>query len=413
MLVVVLLFSFITICFSPKLKHLENKVFQENLKAMGSFLDSLLGIKTIKFLTLEGEKIEEWKNVYSSSLNNVYITEKYSIIIQFFISSIFISSQISIYWLGAYFTFLEKITIGEYIAFTMIFSMIINPLRNVSRIWFMLTELSITFERLNDIFIQKRENISFNNSVLSFRYKDIKISNLSFSYNTNQSKNVLTDINVIIPYGKRISIVGRNGSGKTTFVNLLTALYSNYKGNILIGNNDFKNIQLKDIRSNIAIIPQEIYIFNGTIRENILCSNPSASENDLLKAVKLADLENYLTKNYFGLDYKIGSSGSELSGGQKLKIAFARLFLTKPDIIILDEATSVLDIESETIIMNNLNNHFKDITIISIAHRLNTVKKSDIILVFDEGEIVEEGNHNELINRKGEYFNFMKTYLEF
>ncbi|PIE79394.1 MAG: hypothetical protein CSA15_03230 [Candidatus Delongbacteria bacterium] len=410
---VVLLFSLITIYFSPKLRHLENKVFQENLKSMGSFLDSLLGIRTIKFLTLEEKKIEEWKKDYSSNLSNVYKSEKYSILIQFLINAIFVSSQIFIYWLGAYFIFFQKITIGDYIAFTMIFSMIINPLKNISRIWFMITELSITFDKLNDIFIQKEEEISTNENNLSFKNKDIKINNLSFSYNPNKNKNILTDINIKIPYGKKISIVGRNGSGKTSFVNLLTALYSNYNGSIFIGNDNFKNIQLRNIRSNIAIIPQEVYIFNGTIRENILCSNPNASEKDLLKAIKLADLEYYLTNNYFGLDYKIGSSGSELSGGQKLKIAFARLFLMKPDIIILDEATSVLDIESENIIMNNLNNYFKNITIISIAHRLNTVKNSDIIFVFNEGKIVEEGSHEELLAIKGEYFNFMKTYLDF
>ncbi|MBK6444399.1 MAG: peptidase domain-containing ABC transporter [Bacteroidetes bacterium] len=249
--------------------------------------------------------------------------------------------------------------------------------------------------------------------LLSLENFKIVLKNLSFRYSGSEENYQIRNVNLEINKGENIGIVGRNGSGKTTLVKLLLNLYPDYEGEISMDQHELRKINPNALRSKIFLFPQDIYIFSGTIKENIQFGNLDADLDAIIQAAKLANLHDYVKGLYLGYNHKVGDTGGNLSGGQKLKIGFARLFISNPDVIILDEASSMLDIESETIIMNNIRSHFKGKTIISIAHRLNTLKNADRVLVLESGEVVEDGHHDQLIALNGLYYKFMKTYVDY
>jgi ATP-binding cassette subfamily B protein len=261
--------------------------------------------------------------------------------------------------------------------------------------------------------MQETETGSVIDLVNHFSTDNIKVKDLSFRYNEKGAEYVLKNLNFEIKKGEQIGIVGRNGTGKTTLVKLFLKLYPDYKGQIFFDNHELHELNPAILRNKVFLFPQDIYIYNGTIKENILYGNLAASDDDIIRAAKLAGLHDFIKSQYLGYNQKVGDEGSDLSGGQKLKIGFARLFLTKADIIILDEAGSMLDVEAEKFIMQNVRAHFKGKTIITIAHRMHTLRNADRILVIDDGEIVEQGNHNELMKQEGLYHKFITTYIDY
>lgn len=409
----VILFSVFTIYYAPIMRSLIYKVFYKNLETLGEFLDSLLGIKVVKLLSIENFKFRQWKNKYKKILNVVLESEEKGIIVHSLQRSIFFLSQVSVFWIGAYMTFNNEITIGQYLAITAIFLIVMNSLNNLSLIWYNLAELWVSIGRLNDVLIQETENASVLELSNSFSTDKIIIQNVSFRYNEKGADYVLKNLNIEINKNEYIGIVGRNGSGKTTLVKLLLNLYPHYEGKILLGNQELRELNPATLRKKIFLFPQDIYIFNSTIKENILYGNLNANIDEIIQAAKLADLHNFVKSLHLGYNHKVGDTGGNLSGGQKLKIGFARLFLSNPDIIILDEASSMLDIESEQVIMNNIKEHFSGKTIITIAHRMQTLKNADRILVIDNGAIIETGNHSQLMQQKGLYYTFISTYIDY
>ncbi len=401
-----------TVYFTPRLKQLENKVFHENVKTMGQFLDTLLGIQNVKLLGIEKLKFWKWKNQYTKALNKVLTTEQTYINLSTLLSAIAFFSQAAVYWTGAYLAFQQEMTIGQYIAFITIFTVVINSVTNLSNLWFLFTELSVSYERLNDILVEPSEKIDITESLPIPREKnDIEFKKLNFKYQENREDWVLEDINLKIETGSFIGIVGRNGSGKSTLVKLIARLYDSYEGKLTVGGLELRSHDPFQYRKRVAVIPQDIYLFDGTIKENILYGNPQATDEEVIEASKKAQLHDFVKENYLGYNLKIGENGMNLSGGQKLRIAFARLFVSNPEIIILDEASSALDLESEASITKNLLEHFKGKTIISVAHRLSTVKNCDEILVMDKGQIVERGSHDQLVKSGGIYEQFLNAYL--
>ena len=409
----VALYAGVTAYYAPIMRGLVYKVFYRNLETLGEFLDSLLGIKSIKLLAIENFKFRQWKNKYKKTLNVVLESEHKGILLHSVQRSIYFLSQLAVFWIGGYMTFNNEISIGQYLAITAIFLMVLNSLFNLSGIWYNLTELWVSLGRLNDVLVQETEDTSVLDLTDHFSTETISIKNLSFRYSDKDQHYILKDLNLEITQGQHIGIVGRNGTGKTTLVKLLVNLYPTYEGEILYGSHELKKLNPLMVRKKVFLFPQDIYIFNGTIKENILYGNLNAETDDIIRAAKLAGLHDYVKSQYLGYNHKVGDTGSNLSGGQKLKIGFARLFLSDPDVIILDEASSMLDVESEGMIMANLKAHFKTKTIISIAHRMHTLKNADRILVIDQNRIAEDGKHDELMASKGVYYGFMNTYLDF
>lgn len=406
------LFILCTILFTPRIRRLQEKVFYENAKTMGGFVDTLLGITTVKLLAIETLKFWEWRTTYKHTLNKVLTASRTQIILNSLLRTIMFLGQISVYWIGAYITFNGGLSIGQYIAFISIFAMMMHSVVTISDLWFVLTDMSVTFARMNDVFMQEPEKADLATQSTVLNHGGIEFKNVWFSYE-GSDHHVLSDVSLTIRPGEHIGVVGRNGSGKTTLVKLLVKLYEQYKGGIFIGGTELRNMHPQYLRMKVYMLPQEVYLFNGTIADNIRLANPAASNEDVIRAAKNADLHDFVRSLYLGYNQKIGESGSNLSGGQRLKVAFARLFLSDPDVIILDEASSALDVISEQKIVTNIYEHFRSKTVISIAHRLTTLQHVDRIIVLDEGRISEEGSHGELLEKQGAYYKFIRTYVEF
>ncbi len=391
-----------------------NRVFFKDLVVLGKFLDVLLGINTVKLLGMEEMKFMSWKNEYKRGLNVVLESEKEQTIFFTLQRGIFFFSQIAVFWLGAYWVFNDELTLGQYLAAIAIFMIVLNALNSVAFLWIQINDLSISFARINDVLVQETEPHDILESKKLGPIENISVRNLSFKYPGANNALVLKDISLEIKKGQKIGLVGRNGTGKSTLVKLIVNLYSEYAGDIVINEGiNVLDVNLHDLRKRVFMFPQDIYIFNGTIRENIICANPNASNEEVVRAVELAELHDFVKSLHFGYNQKIGDEGANLSGGQILKIGFARLFLCNPDIIILDEASSQLDVQTERNILRNIKSKFKEKTIISIAHRINTLKKSDVIYVLDNGMISESGSHKKLMKKKGLYFDFIKTYVSY
>jgi len=410
----VLLYLGTSAWFTPKIISLVQKVFYRNVQTLGAFLDTLLGMQTVKLLAVENHMFNQWKNRYRRALNVVVDAEKEGIVLHTFQRSIYYLSHISVLWLGAYMTFRQEITIGQYLAISAIFLVVLNALNSLSAIFYNLTELSVSLQRLNDVLVQETEGDASSPKLSSFNATPVELRDVSFSYHPMQGQQVLHHINLTIRRGEHIGIAGRNGSGKTTLAKLLLNLYPQYEGSITMDGKSLRDLNLGVLRRKIFHFPQEIYLFNGTIMENIRYGNMDASTEDIIKAAERADLHELVQQLHLGYNHQVGDLGGSLSGGQRLKIGFARLFLSNPELIVLDEASSMLDVETEHRIITNVKAHFHEATIISIAHRMNTLRTADRILVLDQGTIVEEGTHDHLMTLpNGLYAGFMKTYINY
>ena len=328
------LYMLITIIFTPKIRNLLNKIFYKDAAVLGKFMDTLLGINSVKLLGIEKLKFWKWQGEYKRNLNTVLTSTKAQIHLMSFQRSLHYIAQMVVYWLGAYKTFQGTLSLGQYLAFITIFTIILNALNNVSHLWLNLTQLSVTTARLNDVLVQQAEIAPLQNQFNLDTITQIRLEDVRFKYNRQQEKNILDGLNITIQKGEKIGLVGRNGAGKTTLVKLLVNLYPQYEGKIWVNQTEVRQIHPRILRKKIFLFPQDIYVFNGTFRENIACANPSAKMDDIISAAKLAELHDFVKSLYLGYNHKIGEGGSNLSGGQKLKIGFARLFLSNPDVII-------------------------------------------------------------------------------
>lgn len=230
----------------------------------------------------------------------------------------------------------------------------------------------------------------------------IEFKNVSFGYN-DKDKEVLSNINLSIKEGEKVALVGPSGGGKTTICNLIPRFYDTTQGSIYLDNNDIKKVTLKSLRKNISIVQQDVYLFAGTVYENIAYGDPNATREQIIEAAKLAGAHEFISELKDGYDTYVGERGVKLSGGQKQRISIARVFLKNPKILILDEATSALDNESEYLVSKSLERLAKGRTTLTIAHRLTTIQNADRILVLNENGIVEQGSHKELLDKKGVY----------
>jgi ATP-binding cassette subfamily B protein len=256
------------------------------------------------------------------------------------------------------------------------------------------------FQRYLEIMGEDKEKDKENAIELENVEGEIEFRSVDFSY---EGKNVLKDVSVKISKGKMLALVGASGGGKTTFCNLIPRFYEVDKGDILIDNKSIYDVKLESLRENIGIVQQEVFLFTGTIRENILYGKVDATEEELLEAARMANIHEFINTLPEGYDTYIGERGVKLSGGQKQRISIARVFLKNPPILILDEATSALDNATERIIQESLEKLCAGRTTIVVAHRLSTIKNADEIIVLGNTGIIEQGSHEELMQKQGDY----------
>ncbi len=313
-------------------------------------------------------------------------------------------SSIIVIWIGGGMVINQTLTIGEITAFVAYLGLLIWPVIAFGWVMNIIQQASASMKRLlkfwdEDIEIKDSEKTKFTiNSIGG----NIEFKNVSFRY-SDKNTYVLKNINIKVNKGETIAIVGRTGVGKTSLINLITRLYETSEGEILIDGNNIKEIPLKVLRKNIGLVPQETFLFSETLRNNILYGNNIGNESDVLKASKISKLDNDVESFPLGYDTILGERGITLSGGQKQRTSLARAIAINPKILILDDSFSAVDTNTEEEILKNLKEFMKDRTSIIISHRISTVKEADKILVLENGEIAEQGKHDELVLLNGIY----------
>jgi ATP-binding cassette, subfamily B, bacterial len=313
--------------------------------------------------------------------------------------------------LGAYFVYQKEMTIGSLLTFTNLVGYLVYPLTGMAGQWAGFQRSITAIERIIDL-VEKpvvSSELSAYSPVKS-HIRSIEFKNVTFSYDEN--KTIFSNLNLQIPSGKMVALVGPSGAGKTTLFNLLQGFYQPQLGQILIDGVSTEELTLSELRSAIAHVPQETFLFAGSIRDNLLMARPGISGPEMIEASKQACIHEFIMGLPEGYDSEIGERGIKLSGGQKQRIAIARAILKDAPILLLDEATSALDSNTETIVKQALEHLMKDKTTIVIAHRLSTIQNADLIVVVDEGEVVQTGTHEELIEQEGLYQNLNTTVLK-
>jgi subfamily B ATP-binding cassette protein MsbA len=292
---------------------------------------------------------------------------------------------------------------AEFITFIVMFSQLLRPIQGVANSVGYIHKAKVSLDRINEIFDTDEKIYEAENPVkLDELSKELKFEKVSFKY---KDEYVLKDINFTIPQGKTYALVGESGSGKSTISDLLPRFYDVNQGAIFYDDTNIKDASIKDLRSHIGIVSQESILFNDTVRNNIIFGTENASDEEIINAAKIANAHEFIMNLENGYDTNIGERGNKLSGGQKQRMSIARAVLKNPSIMILDEATSALDTESEKLVQDALEKLMKNRTSLVIAHRLSTIRNADNILVLSKGEIKETGTHEELIAKKGLYYN--------
>lgn len=295
-----------------------------------------------------------------------------------------------------------NLTGEEFLTFIIVFSQLLRPISSIAFNLGALNKAEVSQDRINEILAADEKIYEAENPIaLPVLKKGISYKNISFKYNDEW---VLKNIDLHIPQGKTVALVGESGSGKSTISDLLPRFYDIQEGEILFDDVNIKEASITDLRSHIGMVTQESILFNDTVRNNIAFGLISAKDEDIIEAAKIANAHDFIMSLENGYDTNIGERGNKLSGGQKQRVSIARAVLRNPSILILDEATSALDTESEKLVQDALEKLMQNRTSLVIAHRLSTIKNADLIVVLQKGKIVEQGTHNELIEKKGFYF---------
>ena len=365
--------------------------------------DSLQGIRVVKSFANEDVEMAKFekdnKRFLKVKKRAYYFMGGFHCCTRFFDGMIYL--LVSIY--GIYLITKGTLSVGNFTASLLFVSTIMTSIRTIMDFNEQFQRGITGIDRFFEVMDEPMEQDSPNAVELTDVKGNISFKNVSFHYEDSE-RLVLKNLNIDIPQGKNIAIVGASGGGKTTFCNLIPRFYDTDSGEITLDGENIKNIKLSSLRKNIGIVQQDVYLFSGTVKENISYGDPSKSDAEIIEAAKNADAHDFIMQLKDGYDTYIGERGVKLSGGQKQRISISRVFLKNPAVLILDEATSALDNETERIIQSSLEKLCKGRTTVTIAHRLSTVKNADEIIVLSSEGIVERGSHKELMNKKGVYY---------
>jgi subfamily B ATP-binding cassette protein MsbA len=379
-----------------------------NAEVTGRLTESLAGVRVIKAFNAEEQENKTFEEGVERLFNNV--KRSLTATAAMTSSSTFLLGLAStgIMGIGGYKIMTGELTVGDFLSFTLLLGFMIAPIVQMSNIGSQLTEAMAGLDRTEELMNMEAEEDAGNRTEeLPNMIGNIVFNDVSFAY--EKGKEVIHNISFEAASGTVTALVGSSGSGKSTIAGLSATFLNPKSGMITIDGKDLSKVKLNHYRRNLGVVLQDEFLFEGTIRENILFPRPNATEEQLTNAVNAAYVNEFTDRFDDGLDTLIGERGVKLSGGQRQRIAIARAILADPKIIILDEATSNLDNESEALIQKSLNELMKGRTTFVIAHRLSTIKKADQILVIEDGRIAERGNHDELIQSEGRYYD-LHTY---
>ncbi|NRR92978.1 ABC transporter ATP-binding protein [Winogradskyella undariae] len=374
-----------------------------NAEVTGRLTETLAGVRVIKAFNAEEQENKTFEVGVERLFQNVKKSLTATAIMTSSSTFLIGVATTGIMGIGGYYMIIGDMTTGEFLSFTLILGFMIAPIVQMSNIGSQLTEALAGLDRTEELMNIAAEDEQEDRTIQLDKVKgDIKFNNVSFAY--EEGKPVLHNIDFYAPSGSVTALVGSSGSGKSTIAGLSATFLNPESGEITIDGQDLSKVVLSSFRQNLGVVLQDEFLFEGTIRENIMFPRPNATEAQLQNAVKAAYVNEFTDRFDDGLETLIGERGVKLSGGQRQRIAIARAILADPKIIILDEATSNLDTESEGLIQKSLSELTNDRTTIVIAHRLSTIKKADQILVIEAGKIAERGTHDELLEAKGRYY---------
>lgn len=402
-LIMIVLYTIIVLCYRNPVERSNRHVMENNAQLQSYFKESIDGIETIKATCanqkIKAETTSRFNNFINAVVKNNFITMTQDTLA----SSIELIGTAIILWVGFALVLAGQVTIGSLVTFYILLAYFTEPIKNIIELQPTIQTAIVAADRLNDILDLEKESCPKNslqlNNTQSWEFK-----NINFRYGNRDL--VLQDVSMNIRRGEKIAIVGESGSGKTTLAKLLLRFYQPEKGAILIDGKEINEINLNSLRQDIAYVNQNTFLFSDTIRNNLRLVNSELTDDEIEQACKISQANQFICELPMGYDTPLDENGANLSGGQRQRLAIARALLQKPQLLILDEATSNLDTITETAIKNTIFNSNRELTCIIIAHRLSTIKNCDKIYVMDHGKIIESGTHTELMEKKGKYASF-------
>ncbi len=398
------IFILLTIVASPIIyRQLRDKA-ERNAETQSYLVEVMTGIQTVKAQNIELRSRWQWQQRYARFVSagfKTVITSTLASSASGFLNKI---SSLLVLWVGTYMVLKGELTLGQLIAFRIISGYVTSPILRLAQVWQNFQETSLSLERLADIVDtpqeaeEDRQNIPMPAIRGAVRYE-----NVSFRFKSSSALQ-LNNVSLEIPSGAFVGIVGQSGAGKSTLTKLLARLYEPEAGRILIDEYDINKVELYSLRRQIGFVPQDTLLFEGTVEENIALTNPDASSEEIIEAAKIAVAHDFILNLPRGYNTRVGERGASLSGGQRQRIAIARTVLQNPRMLILDEATSALDYITEQQVYLNLRETFKGRTVLFITHRLSSIKTADIIVMMDQGSVIELGTHQELMEQNRRYY---------
>lgn len=402
-LIIIIFYFIIVVAFNKWYEKLNRIQMENNAQLTSYMVESLNGIQTVKAYNAERKTNLETEHRFVKLLKSIFTlswVENLQTSLKVFVELV---GGIIILWVGGMSVIKGDMTIGSLITFNALLAYFLDPVKNLINLQPQMQTAVVAADRLGEILDLEAEKTEKEYHKLQPESiaGDIEIKNLKFRYGTRRP--VLEDINLTIKKGQKVAFVGESGSGKTTLSKLLLHMYSAEEGEILINGNNIEDIQIEKLRERIAYIPQETFLFSGTIYENLTLGLDEINMDDIIEASKKAQAHEFINELPLRYETLLEENGANLSGGQRQRLAITRAMLKKPDILILDEATSNLDAITERALDTTIGEFSQNMTTIFVAHRLSTIKNCDMIFVMEKGRIIERGNHRELISLGGKY----------
>jgi len=376
-----------------------------NGKTQSHLIEVLSSMITVKAQNIELRSRWKWQDLYTDFIAEGFDNTIISTIANTLGDFLNKLSSLLLIWAGASFVLEGKLSLGELIAFRMIAGYVTGPILRMTSIWQSVQETALSLERLSDVIDHPQEAPpdNANRIIMPPIEGHIEFQNIKFRYKPS-SPLLLKGVNLEIPKGKFVAVVGTSGSGKSTLTKLLARLYQPEAGTVLVDAIDISKVELYSLRRQIGIVPQETVLFDGSVEENITLTNPEASPEEIIEASKIACAHDFIMDLSAGYSTEVGERGGGLSGGQRQRIAIARTILQKPRMLIMDEATSALDYQTERVVSENLMQNLKGCTVLFITHRLSSIVNADMIVCMGNGTVLEAGTHQELMAARGPYF---------